>query len=124
MALRFSPLSVLVNPPLWLLSTEVKINDLRTLFCPSLYTVTFFGMRRECRGLPRPCFLLCVACQPCRSVQSLAFPEECDWNVICLQEECLGHGLDSDFMSSPGASPLWALSPIMQQAGAARKGAC
>lgn len=53
------------------------------------------GMRRA----PLSCFLCCVACQPEWICQFLAFPTECDWNVICFQVECLGHGFISDFLS-------------------------
>lgn len=60
---------------------------------------------------PRP-----VSCAASPSVRPLAFPRECDWNVICWRMECLGHGLSPEFHQPPGIT-----SPFSHNATEKRK---
>lgn len=54
-------------------------------FCPSAGQHSLAGERRGwgvMEGSPSRFLCRRVACQPSGSVQSLAFPEECDWNAF------------------------------------------
>lgn len=74
---------------------------LQTLFVPALTLSQWHSLAYEGNAVGSPVLfpVLCVACQPNESVQSLAFQGERDWNFICFQVECLGHGFVLDFMS-------------------------